>query len=115
MGNDSTYLYKIGVPASYNGNYVATLYLTNADDLADDYIYLMMQVDYMKSGGTWANVDKLLTLENGRVQFEIPNNAFTSGSVKIYIKDGVGNVPFWKKGQSVDDPSFLLELEEIGS
>ena len=114
VGNSTHYLYKIAPASDYNGNYTATLYLTNADELGKDFIYLIMNVTLNKSDGTVVDY-KWLGLENGRVQFNIDKTNFTTTSSPAYINitGGVGNIPFWKTG-SLTDPTFVIDVEEIG-
>jgi len=112
VGCNTQYLYKITPASDYNGNYTATLYLTNADKLGEDFIYLIMNVTLANSTQT---VDyKWLGLENGRVQFNIDKDNFTTSEpAYINITGGVGNIPFWKTG-SLTDPTFVIDVEEIG-
>ena len=113
VGNRTHYLYKITPQTNYNGNYTATLYLTNADELGKDFIYLIMKVELKKKDGTMIDY-KWLGLENGRVQFKIDNVNFSDSSNPAYINitDGVGNIPFWK-ADSLEDPAFLIDVEEM--
>ena len=113
VGNRTHYLYKITPQANYNGNYTATLYLTNADELGEDFIYLIMKVSLM-NGSTEVD-SKWLGLENGRVQFKIDNGNFTKDwPAYINITDGVGNIPWWRRSGDPTDPTFVIDVEEIG-
>ena len=117
VGNTSHHLYKIDFPAEYNGYYIVTLHLVNADDVANDLRYLIMNVSLYN--GTYSNnnlVDsKWLSLTNGRVQFKIsPSNITGGNSGYIYITDGVGKALWWKVG-TVTNPQFVIDVEEIGA
>jgi len=114
VGNSTHYLYKIAPASDYNGNYTATLYLTNADELGKDFIYLIMNVTLNKSDGTVVDY-KWLGLENGRVQFNIDKTNFTTTSSPAYINitDGAANIPFWKTG-NLKNPQFVIDVEETG-
>jgi len=111
VGCETQYLYKITPQATHNGNYTATLYLTNADDLKNDFIYLIMNVTLM-NGSTVVD-SQWLSLEKGRVQFRIDSGNFSADyPAYINITDGVGNIPFWK-ADSLEDPAFLIDVEEM--
>ena len=113
MKNDTHYLYKITPQTNYDGNYTATLYLTNADELGSDFIYLIMNMS-LQNGSTVVD-SKWLGLENGRVQFKIDNVNFSSNyPAYINITGGAGNIPWWKRTGSVADPTFVIDVEEIG-
>ena len=114
VGNRTHYLYNITPQTNYNGNYTATLYLTNADELGEDFIYLIMNMSLMKNDNSTVVDSKWLGLENGRVQFKIDNVNFSSSSpAYINITGGAGNIPWWKRGGSVADPTFVIDVEEI--
>ena len=112
--NDTHYLYNITPQTTYTGNYTATLYLTNADKLGEDFIYLIMKMELKNSS---QSVDtKWLGLENGRVQFNLDKKYFAgvSDSAYIYITGGAGNIPWWKKTGTPTAPKFVIDVEEIG-
>ncbi|MHC1611417.1 MAG: hypothetical protein ACXQTW_07500 [Candidatus Methanospirareceae archaeon] len=112
VGNATYYLYNITRASGYNGNYTATLYLTNADELGKDFIYLIMNVTLNTSDGTVVD-HKWLGLENGRVQFNIDKTNFSSSPAYINITGGVANIPWWKTGE-LEDPQFVIDVEETG-
>ncbi len=118
MGNTSNYLYNITLPADYNGDYIVTLHLVNADEVANDLRYLIMNVTLSKSdsdGTSDVVASKWLSLTNGRVQFKITSSDIAEGnSAYIYITDGVGKA-LWPKVGSVTNPTFVIDVEEIGA
>jgi len=113
LGCETQYLYNITPQANYTGNYTATLYLTNADELGSDFIYLIMNMS-LQNGSTVVD-SKWLGLENGRVQFKIDNVNFSSNyPAYINITGGAGNIPWWKSSGDPTDPTFVIDVEEIG-
>jgi len=120
VGNTSEELYNITLPSEYNGDYIVTLHLVNADDVAEDLRYLIMKVELYNNTYSASNkklIDsKWLSLINGRVQFQINQSAMGgSTTAYIYITDGVGKALWPKVCFTVTNPTFVIDVEEIGA
>lgn len=110
VGNSSAYLYKVAPDTTYNENYTATVYLTNTDDLGQDYTYLNMNVT-LQNGSSVIN-SKWLMLETGRIQFKIDNVNFSS-SFPAYINITDGNYYIPSGETATADPSFVIDVEAL--
>ena len=119
LSNTSQYLYKIVFDTTYAGNYTATIYLANADDLAKDYTYMFMNVS-LCNNASQVQDSRWLSLTNGRVDLLInaSTGKYPGGTAYINITDGAAKLlPWWRlgaKSSAPTSPKFVIDVEEIG-
>jgi hypothetical protein len=108
-----TTLFKITPLASYTGDLLVTVYLTNTGELIHCYQHLNMKVEIVDKDGTSVTRVEYLTLRNGEVSFVLYYG--TGWNAPYYVKITGGSYNTLKgtagSGESFS-PSFYCEVRQ---
>jgi hypothetical protein len=108
-----TTLFKITPLASYTGNLLVTVYLTNTGELVNVYQHLNMKMEIVDNDGNKIGRIEYLTLSNGKVSFVMTYGAGWNSPYYVKITGGSFNTLKGTAGPGESfSPSFYCEVRQ---
>ncbi|OGO42503.1 MAG: hypothetical protein A2137_04725 [Chloroflexi bacterium RBG_16_58_8] len=101
-------------PQSFTGDLLATLYITNGNELVNVYNALVMKVQIFDGAGANATQPAYLTLENSALSLAF-NNTTPTGNYTVNITSGYYSNFRWVTGftpSGEEDPIIFLEVTQ---
>ena len=111
-------LFTIAPEADFTGDLHAVVTLTNPDEMAKAYKYFNMMIEISSVDAETGHTYQVLSLENGKAEFDIPGGTADSYSVMLigggYATFGTQGLVAWDDDSAVD-PQLFCEVVPRGA
>lgn len=112
-------LFNVTPATNYTGDLEVTVYLSNPDELTQNYRYFLMRLQLTDNVSTPVDAQggvQVLTMSNGEVSFYWPSANFTGGTT-YYIKTTGGSymgLPWIGGGWTTYSPLLFAQITQAG-